>query len=299
MQMKKLFILFTLILSLGYSHSQNVGIGTATPAYKLDIAGRLRIQSGTNTAGIWLDGTTLPTRSFIGTIDDDHVGIWGNGGIGWNIAMNVDNGNTGIGTAAPTAKLDINGTLRIRSSIPKKGSIITSNDADGNASWMDPVAFRAAGLPNGANVNIQDGAWVKVMFNTSPSYNLGLNYSPFLSQFIVAEKGIYHFNTQLSFYYDHIMLGNNVRIRVNRNGTNIDIARYDRTHGLGEGSGELIRLPGVANVSTDALLEVGDIVFVEVYCSNVKSQDQTTLNYATLYGNSYLTWFAGHLVARL
>jgi hypothetical protein len=49
--------------------------------------------------------------------------------------------NVGIGTNSPAANLDLNGTLRIRGTSPKKGSILTSNDANGNATWADPIAL--------------------------------------------------------------------------------------------------------------------------------------------------------------
>jgi hypothetical protein len=60
--------------------------------------------------------------------------------------MNVENGNTGIGTSAPTAKLDLNGSLRIRGGNPAAGSVLTSIDANGNAVWKeDKIAFKHTG----------------------------------------------------------------------------------------------------------------------------------------------------------
>ncbi|HRD06360.1 MAG TPA: hypothetical protein PK037_02305, partial [Saprospiraceae bacterium] len=93
----------------------NVGIGTKNPTYKLDLAGRLRLRQASGTAGIYFDGITLPTRSFIGTLDDDHVGLFGSV-VGWNFLMNVNNGNVGIGESAPAYKLDLKGRLRIQHS---------------------------------------------------------------------------------------------------------------------------------------------------------------------------------------
>jgi hypothetical protein len=112
--MKTVTTIALLIIITGFTHAQNVGIGTTTPAYKLDVAGRMRLQSQPGqSAGLYFDGTSTPARSFIGTINEDHVGIFG-GVAGWKFAMNVVNGYVGIGTAAPTSGLDLNGDIRIR-----------------------------------------------------------------------------------------------------------------------------------------------------------------------------------------
>ena len=98
----KIYLLgFFLILKVTTFNAQNVGIGNYNPAYKLDITGTLRLQLSNSTAGFWLDGTTMPTRSFIGTLNDSHFGIYGNGGAGWNFLVNNNNNNVGIGTSAP------------------------------------------------------------------------------------------------------------------------------------------------------------------------------------------------------
>jgi hypothetical protein len=141
----------------------NVGIGEQDPAYKLDLNGRMRLKHTTNTAGIYFDGVTLSTRSFIGTFSDDYVGLYGSGGAGWNMVMNVENGNIGMGTTTPTAPLDLNGTMRIRGGSPVAGSVLTSIDANGNAVWKtNKVGFNAR---MAENVAIPHNQYTKVEFS--------------------------------------------------------------------------------------------------------------------------------------
>lgn len=91
----------------------NVGIGTPTPGYKLDVADRMRVrQAGGNTAGIWLYQTTPANdRAFVGMVDDTHVGFYGNTGAGFGLTMNTTNGGVGIGTTdvSQFVKLDVSG----------------------------------------------------------------------------------------------------------------------------------------------------------------------------------------------
>lgn len=51
--------------------------------------------------------------------------------------------SVGIGTDAPSQKLDVNGQLRIRGGNPGTGKVLTSSDNNGNAVWSDsaPVDF--------------------------------------------------------------------------------------------------------------------------------------------------------------
>ncbi|MBK8021894.1 MAG: hypothetical protein IPK19_10845 [Chloroflexi bacterium] len=73
----------------------NVGIGTTTPGHQLDVANRIRIRQGSSgSAGVWLfQSTPNADRAFIGMADDNTVGLWGNGGIGWGLRMNVGDGD--------------------------------------------------------------------------------------------------------------------------------------------------------------------------------------------------------------
>ncbi|HXT62956.1 MAG TPA: hypothetical protein VN696_07970 [Pyrinomonadaceae bacterium] len=93
----------------------NVGIGTQTPGTggygqaRLDIVGRMRVRAdSTNTSGVWFNDS--PTAS--GSTDTAFVGRSGSGTTGfWTAngwALNVhDNGNVGVGTTSPAARLDL------------------------------------------------------------------------------------------------------------------------------------------------------------------------------------------------
>ena len=82
--------------------NNRLGIGTTTPDARLHVVGG-NVAIETN-LGL---GTTAPTSRL-------HIAS------GDAVMM----GNVGIGTTSPAANLDINGTLRIRSSSPKRGSVM-------------------------------------------------------------------------------------------------------------------------------------------------------------------------------
>jgi hypothetical protein len=94
----------------------NVGIGTASPGYLLDVNGRIRLRSvdASNTAGLWLNNVTnTALTGFIGVINNSRMGFYG-AVSGWSLVMNTDNGNVGIGTFNPAYKLSVNGTIQAK-----------------------------------------------------------------------------------------------------------------------------------------------------------------------------------------
>jgi hypothetical protein len=272
------------------NNNNNVGIGGILPNYRLDVNGRMRIQYDGATTGIWFDGTSQATRSFIGNINDEYVGIWGSGGAGWNFAMNVTNGNTGIGTSTPTSRLDLNGTLRIRSNAPIKGSVLTSQDANGNAEWVNPVAFKAESTFNNVAQSCPNATWTKVLFNQSPVYNSSNAYTPNTSVFVVPTGGIYEFNASVAFN----SYGNNnqsIRFILRRKGVNTTIAQKYNKGVFRDASPGHFAEPVMLNFESN-LLE-GDQVWVEVWMDTYYNG-----SYA-IAANITTTWFSGNLVAKL
>ena len=293
-------IIFHVLLLIGlHAHAQNVGIGTITPTHKLDVAGRVHIRHNSGqTAGIWFDGPSNANRSFVGTYDEDHIGIFGSGS-SWKMVMNVETGNVGIGTTAPSAGLDLNGTLRIRGSSPKKGSILTSENISGNASWADPVAFKTTGLDNLANANFPKDLWSKVEFNKSPAYNLSLGYQPLNSQFQAIDGGIYHFDAQFICDAAQVVSTLYVRMVLNRNGNLSTIAQGSevKVSMLPDGYGGYST--GRISLNTDVLLQPGDIVWLELNPNlPLNWTGLTERTNLTVLGSASNTWFSGHLVTR-
>jgi hypothetical protein len=281
------------------STGAGIGLGGAMPAYMLDLGGRLRLRHNTSlntTAGLFLDAPgNMPARAFIGTINDDHVGIFGAGGANWNFAMNVVNGNTGIGTASPTAKLDINGSLRIRGSFPKEGSTLVSTDNLGNATWQGFVGFRTGEildtfyykqtLPGG-------GAWTKIVFPQSTIYNNGSAYQPWLSQFVAPVKGIYHFEALLLIGRNTWVIQTGLGLAGTRNGIALSLPFQPMNSSTVAISGDnpFVKRRYHLSISTDIRLEAGDIIWLRAYSSETTEIDfiYTDQNY-----------FSGRLVTRL
>ena len=155
--------------SLVLGNGVNVGIGTSSPAQKLDVDGNASIDGNTFNVDDVNDRVGIGTSSPAQTLD-----VNGNASIDGN-TFNVDdvNDRVGIGTSSPSQKLDVDGDIRIRGGSPNVGDVLTATSTDGTATWEDNKS-RVATAKN-ADLSSYDGSdvWRNILSAFSLSVNSG------------------------------------------------------------------------------------------------------------------------------
>jgi hypothetical protein len=190
-------------------HAGNVGIGTASPGQKLDVSGNIRasgeIISTTYNAfravapnyGIFLRNDNVNTYMLL-TNNGDSYGTWntlrpfrienstGNVYLGNNAFTVNHGGNVGIGTASPSAKLEINGTTKI-------------NGGDFEF-WFNNTSDKTAAIDTAWRLRKNDGTgnfhkYINTAGGVSPVYETdGFAYHELYNP----RNGIYRFQTATS-----------------------------------------------------------------------------------------------------
>jgi hypothetical protein len=255
----------------------NVGIGTISPATKLEISGsseilRLRVSSGSNFIAFNSGSTRLGYIGYGSDANNSLALINGQNQptyIGANnaIVMTITGSNVGIGTITPGATLEVNGRIRI---------VTGSNEI---YSLGDRVYFRAESIDNAAQI----AGYGIFLPRAGQPYNLYLAGS--------ANLGYSDTNATLDITSGSSGAAVFVRLNVNGNsflnGGNVGIGTTTPTARLHvtSSTGTVFKLDGSGSLNTDAI--------------NVSSSGRVTIDDAYRFESGVLDIGSGYAVGRI
>jgi len=103
-------------IALGWDNGGRVRVNVPSTELKFDVGGRIRLrQSAESSAGLWLNQTTPGNdRAFIGMMDDNNVGLWGNTGANWGLTMNTATGDVQASGAIRSPRFRCTNVMNLR-----------------------------------------------------------------------------------------------------------------------------------------------------------------------------------------
>ena len=200
------------------TNNGKVGIGlvSSSPTYNIDAAFntdailRLRGQSGNfNRSLLMLDKTDANTDQaavqyslndsaqwLLGTLNNSTYRIFNFNTGNDAFSINYNNDNVGIGTPSASAKLEVNGQVKITGGGPGTGKVLIS-DANGLASWGEDNPKKGfSSYSNFGLFSIANSVETPVLFDNI-DFNDGNYYTLTTGSFDVLSEGMYNFTARV------------------------------------------------------------------------------------------------------
>lgn len=152
----------TIAMTIGAGTQKgNVGIGTTSPGYKLEVTGKiaaLETVGGASDTQLLL-GTTVNWFNIGRIVSTGALSIQGTQTGENNILLAPTSGNVGIGTTSPNAKLDVNGNTIITGSSSTSGNVlrVVNSSSAPLLSVANTGSFNILPTISDANINIGQG----------------------------------------------------------------------------------------------------------------------------------------------
>ena len=259
-------ILFLTVLPNGL-----VGINNTTPLATLDVA---RGQGTNGTAEF--EGTTNSSHFNYSTTEETYIRggkatsqVIINDVSSGNVRIAEGGGNVGIGVAAPSAKLEVNGQVKIDGGAPAAGKVLTSTNGTGISTWENLPSYNTAfKVYSSGGVSIASYFFGTVLFNNSVSasgiFDDGNNFNNSTHAYVAPATGVYQFNISVS-----ISSPTNLALQTGEISLE-PIGSSSVTSNLSQNNIFVVAgapLPDVINYSFITRMAAGDNIFIRVYHS--------------------------------
>ena len=280
-EMKKIFLPVLIFISCTGGYSQNVGIGTTTPANKLTVQTLtndfgLTHTDGTVTVGSWIGNFQGATGGWIGTKSFHPLNLFTNNG---SAQMTVlTNGNVGIGVVNPANKLQIG-------SVGATG-FATNDFALGNGTQAFAIYQTPSSTSMGSTTDIS------IMPKNNGNGYLGINVAAPANKLQIGSVGATGFAT------NDFAIGNGTQamaiFQTNTEtliGSTTDIILKPRNNGKGR--------VGINTNTPQAPLEVDDFVVTNAFYAYFKSDVNANPILSGTSGNASVSIYASKNVMAL
>ncbi len=284
--MKQLITILTIFITT-VSFAQNVGIGTTIPTKPLTvIANGIGLSQESSTGAAKIGFYTSGTNAYLQTHNAVDLKFATNDST-FSMVLKRGSGNLGIGQANPTAKLDVNGTIKITDGTQGDGKVLTS-DAGGNGTWQNaaynPIERFQFNISRPAPSNNSGTSNTFYNFGTATggAINLAPNGVDRTMQVNITKKGLYHFDWNVSSYYGAGNFTNNGR----------KIFSITKC-----GSGPCLNvMKTFANYNSDSYLSFDRSFEIYIHESSTTLYFSTQASYDATYDDFYMT-ITGHLIS--